>query len=40
MRDGDDRVALHYAAEVGDEETFQRILDLDPSLIDCQDHNG
>ncbi|KHN76904.1 Ankyrin repeat, PH and SEC7 domain containing protein secG [Toxocara canis] len=39
-RDGEDRVALHYAAETADAETFKRILELDPSLIDCQDHNG
>uniref|UniRef100_A0A0N5AA12 ANK_REP_REGION domain-containing protein n=1 Tax=Syphacia muris TaxID=451379 RepID=A0A0N5AA12_9BILA len=40
MRDGDDRVALHYAAEVADRETFHRIYNSDPSLIDCEDVNG
>uniref|UniRef100_A0A914ZVM8 Uncharacterized protein n=2 Tax=Ascarididae TaxID=6250 RepID=A0A914ZVM8_PARUN len=28
------------ASETADASTFKRILDLDPSLIDCQDQNG
>ncbi|VBB28922.1 unnamed protein product [Acanthocheilonema viteae] len=39
-RDNEDRVALHYAAETADPETFKRILEMDNSLIHCQDKNG
>ncbi|KAL6743422.1 hypothetical protein Aduo_016464 [Ancylostoma duodenale] len=40
MRDSEDRVALHYAAETMDLEMFQKILEQDPSLLDCEDKNG
>ncbi|KAK6108980.1 Ankyrin repeats (3 copies) family protein [Brugia pahangi] len=39
-RDNEDRLALHYAAETADAETFKRILEMDHSLIHCQDQNG
>uniref|UniRef100_A0A915Q4Y1 Uncharacterized protein n=1 Tax=Setaria digitata TaxID=48799 RepID=A0A915Q4Y1_9BILA len=39
-RDSEDRVALHYAAETADAETFKRILEMDHSLVHCQDQNG
>ncbi|EFO15325.1 hypothetical protein LOAG_13185 [Loa loa] len=39
-RDNEDRIALHYAAETADAETFKRILEMDQSLIHCQDQNG
>ncbi|VDO51990.1 unnamed protein product [Brugia timori] len=39
-RDSEDRLALHYAAETADAETFKRILEMDHSLIHCQDQNG
>lgn len=39
-RDNEDRVALHYAAEVADLPTTKEILDKDPSLLDCSDKNG
>lgn len=40
MRDEEERVALHYAAETMDVETFEAIYKQDPSLLDCQDKNG
>lgn len=40
VRDSEDRVALHYAAETMDLEMFQKILEQDPSLLDCEDKNG
>ncbi|PIO63003.1 ankyrin repeat protein, partial [Teladorsagia circumcincta] len=35
VRDPEDRVALHYAAETMDLEMFQRILERDLTLLDC-----
>uniref|UniRef100_A0A1I7XHH4 ANK_REP_REGION domain-containing protein n=1 Tax=Heterorhabditis bacteriophora TaxID=37862 RepID=A0A1I7XHH4_HETBA len=40
IRDSEDRIALHYAAETMDLITFQKIYEQDPTLIDCQDKNG
>ncbi|CAD6186704.1 unnamed protein product [Caenorhabditis auriculariae] len=40
VRDEEDRVALHYAAEVCDLETFQRIFNENPTLLDVTDKNG
>ncbi|WKY09203.1 hypothetical protein Q1695_001959 [Nippostrongylus brasiliensis] len=40
VRDGDDRVALHYAAETMDLPTFEKILERDLTLLDCEDRNG
>ncbi|VDN06242.1 unnamed protein product [Thelazia callipaeda] len=39
-RDSEERVTLHYAAQTADAERFKHILELDNSLIDCQDRNG
>lgn len=36
LRDAEDRVALHYAAEIPKQDIFQWILNADPSLIDAQ----
>ncbi|VDP10022.1 unnamed protein product [Heligmosomoides polygyrus] len=40
VRDADDRVALHYAAETMDLAMFQKILEQDLTLLDCEDRNG
>jgi ankyrin repeat protein len=40
IRDGDNRAAIHYAAEMNNVYTFRRVLDADPSLVDCQDSSG
>ncbi|VDM63631.1 unnamed protein product [Angiostrongylus costaricensis] len=40
IRDPDERVALHYAAETMDLEMFQKILERDVTLLDCEDRNG
>ncbi|CAB3398907.1 unnamed protein product [Caenorhabditis bovis] len=40
VRDDDQRSALHYAAEMCDVETFTRIFDADPTLLDSTDKNG
>ncbi|KAJ1364603.1 hypothetical protein KIN20_024726 [Parelaphostrongylus tenuis] len=40
IRDPDERVALHYAAETMDLEVFQKILEQDVTLLDCEDRNG
>ncbi|CAJ0948280.1 unnamed protein product, partial [Mesorhabditis belari] len=40
IRDNEERVALHYAAETMDIETFTSIYEQDPALIDSQDAYG
>ncbi|VDM83657.1 unnamed protein product [Strongylus vulgaris] len=40
MRDSEDRVALHYAAETMELDMFQKIFEQDPTLLDCEDKNG
>ncbi|KAM3716378.1 Ankyrin repeat, PH and SEC7 domain containing protein secG [Dirofilaria immitis] len=40
FRDDEDRVALHHAAETANAEIFKRILEMDHSLVHCQDQNG
>ncbi|VDO47977.1 unnamed protein product [Haemonchus placei] len=40
VRDPEDRVALHYAAETMDLEMFKKILESDLTLLDCEDKNG
>ncbi|XGW04309.1 hypothetical protein V3C99_015459 [Haemonchus contortus] len=40
VRDPEDRVALHYAAETMDLEVFKKILESDLTLLDCEDKNG
>ncbi|PAV88302.1 hypothetical protein WR25_13157 [Diploscapter pachys] len=40
IRDSEDRVALHYAAETMDLDTFKKIYEQDPILVDSQDKYG
>ncbi|CAJ0589459.1 unnamed protein product [Cylicocyclus nassatus] len=40
MRDSEDRVALHYAAETMELDMFKKIFEQDPTLLDCEDKNG
>ncbi len=40
LRDDEQRVALHYAAELADADIVRRILDLDPTLLDALDVHG
>lgn len=40
QKDEEERIALHFAAEVADEDTFKRILELSSDMIEAQDIHG